>query len=120
MLGTRGSSEVVVGVTDDGCRLDHPDFDSPGKFAGWGYFEGEHLYRMGAAGADGARMHERGSNHGTACCGVEAAEDVPDLGLEVLPHAGWRDVVAALQPPPGQVVGVVRGHSGARAFFCRS
>ena len=34
-LGHFGSADVVVGVTDDGCRLDHGDFNSPTKFAGW-------------------------------------------------------------------------------------
>src|SRR5262245_24511179 len=40
-----GSAEVVIGVTDDGCKLDHADFDSPSKFAGWGYFQGERLVK---------------------------------------------------------------------------
>ena len=31
LLDHLGSAEVVVGVTDDGCKLNHPDFDSPGK-----------------------------------------------------------------------------------------
>ena len=36
LLNGFGDANVVVGVTDDGCQLDHPDFDSGVKFAGWG------------------------------------------------------------------------------------
>src|SRR5262245_35187019 len=43
LLDSFGSADVVVGVTDDGCKLDHVDFDSPGKFANWGYFQRERL-----------------------------------------------------------------------------
>src|SRR5262245_69705 len=32
MLDNFGSHDVVIGLTDDGCKLDHPDFDSPEKF----------------------------------------------------------------------------------------
>src|SRR5687768_16690866 len=46
LLDGFGSADVAVGVTDDGCRLDHPDFDSAAKFAGWGYFEGTLLRKM--------------------------------------------------------------------------
>ena len=73
-LDSFGSSDVVVGVTDDGCQLDHPDFDSPGKFAGWGYFEGELLFKLGDSGANPAKMYQERANHGTACAGVIAAE----------------------------------------------
>ena len=74
ILGHGGLPEVVVGVTDDGCKLDHQDFDSPDKFAGWGYFEGTRLVRRGDADADPAKMYQAGSNHGTSCAGVIAAE----------------------------------------------
>jgi subtilisin-like proprotein convertase family protein len=74
LLGGFGSADVVVGVTDDGCKLDHHDFDSATKFAGWGYFEGEHLYRQGDPGSRPERMYISGSNHGTSCAGVIAAE----------------------------------------------
>ena len=74
LLGNFGQSDVVVGVTDDGCQLDHPDFNSANKFAGWGYFEGNTLFRRGDVGAMPAKMHQAGSNHGTSCAGVIAAE----------------------------------------------
>ncbi len=71
-----GNRDVVVSVADDGCQLDHPDFDSPGKFAGWGYFPGTSitLKRRGDIGADPDEMYHTGENHGTACAGVIAAE----------------------------------------------
>jgi hypothetical protein len=69
-----GSADVVVGVTDDGCKLDHPDFDSPGKFAGWGYFRGERLVVAGEVDAAPADMYQAGSNHGTSCAGVIGGE----------------------------------------------
>ncbi|MBI4566165.1 MAG: proprotein convertase P-domain-containing protein [Planctomycetes bacterium] len=73
-LGNFGISDVVVGVTDDGCRMDHPDFDSPGKFAGWAYYQGTTLYTHQSPGADRSRMYQTGANHGTSCAGVIAAE----------------------------------------------
>ncbi|MGH7232450.1 MAG: S8 family serine peptidase, partial [Nitrospiraceae bacterium] len=69
-----GSADVVVGVTDDGCKLDHPDFDAPGKFAGWGYFRGERLITNTDIDANPHEMYKPGANHGTACAGVIAGE----------------------------------------------
>lgn len=69
-----GSPSVVIGVTDDGCRLDHQDFDSPNKFAGWAYFQGNRLVSREDIEADASQMYEPGANHGTACAGVAAAE----------------------------------------------
>jgi subtilisin-like proprotein convertase family protein len=69
-----GSGSVVVGVTDDGCKLDHVDFDSPDKFAGWGYFKGINLVKNINIGADPKEMYTPGENHGTSCAGVIAAE----------------------------------------------
>ncbi len=73
-LGHLGREEVVIGVTDDGCRLDHPDFDSPNKFAGWGYMEGGRLVIHTDIDASGNSMYQAGANHGTACAGVIAGE----------------------------------------------
>jgi len=69
-----GSFDVVVGVTDDGCKLSHPDFDSTNKFAGWGYFRGNRLIVREAIDANPAEMHKTGANHGTSCAGVIAGE----------------------------------------------
>lgn len=74
ILDNFGSFDVAIGVTDDGCKLSHPDFDSPGKFAGWGYFRGNCLIVREAADANPAEMHKTGANHGTACAGVIAGE----------------------------------------------
>ena len=74
ILNHFGGADVVVGVTDDGCRLDHGDFNSPGKFAAWGYFEGNTLVTNGSPAADPAKMYQPGANHGTACAGVIAGE----------------------------------------------
>lgn len=73
-LGNFGDPNVVVGFTDDGCRIDHPDFDSGQKFEGWGYFEGIRLRKMGDASAREDRMYQTGSDHGTSVGGVIAAE----------------------------------------------
>ncbi|HKQ51437.1 MAG TPA: proprotein convertase P-domain-containing protein [Pyrinomonadaceae bacterium] len=73
-LGHFGSPEVVVGVTDDGCKLDHPDFNSPDKFAGWGYFQGTRLVKKNDVDAVPSLMYQTGSNHGTSCAGVIAGE----------------------------------------------
>ncbi len=74
MLDGYGSSDVVVAVSDDGCQLDHPDFDSNNKFAGWGYFTIAGLVKMGDPGAQTSEMYDAGQNHGTSCAGVVAAE----------------------------------------------
>ncbi|MGA6925092.1 MAG: S8 family serine peptidase [Desulfosarcina sp.] len=74
LLDHFGSRDVVVAVSDDGCKLTHRDFDSPGKFADWGYFRGERLITSGDIDADAADMYRTGSNHGTSCAGVIAGE----------------------------------------------
>lgn len=74
LLGGFGSPDVVIGVTDDGCKLDHDDFDSDRKFAGWGYFTGSRLVRDVDIDASPARMYQSGADHGTSCAGVIAAE----------------------------------------------
>lgn len=74
LLGHTGDSDVVIGVTDDGCKLNHGDFDSAGKFAGWGYFVQNRLVTNADIDADPAAMHQPGANHGTSCAGVIAAE----------------------------------------------
>lgn len=74
LLDGFGSVEVVVGVTDDGCKLSHPDFDNPNKFAGWGYLRGARLITNADIDADPQEMYKTGANHGTSCAGVIAAE----------------------------------------------
>ncbi len=74
ILDNYGDPETVVGVTDDGCRLDHRDFDSPQKFAAWGYFEGTRLVTDGDIDAEPGKMYQPGANHGTSCAGVTAGE----------------------------------------------
>lgn len=74
LLDHFGSRDVVIGVTDDGCKLDHPDFNSPGKFAGWGYFRNERLITSADVDADPNEMYKSGANHGTSCAGVIAGE----------------------------------------------
>lgn len=74
LLDDFGSEEVVIAVSDDGCKLDHHDFNSPEKFAGWGYFRGERLVTAADIDADPEEMYLPGSNHGTSCCGVIGGE----------------------------------------------
>lgn len=88
ILGGLGSAEVVVGVTDDGCKLDHSDFDSPGKFAAWGYFRGRQLITHADIEADPQQMYKSGANHGTSCAGVIAGE--VDAALTVGAAPGCR------------------------------
>ena len=74
LLGSFGSDEVVVGVTDDGCKLDHRDFDGGNKFAGWGYLRGTRLINHTDIDAEPGQMYKPGANHGTACAGVIGGE----------------------------------------------
>jgi subtilisin family serine protease len=74
LLGNFGSADVVVGLSDDGCKLDHPDFNSAGKFAAWGYLRGSRLIANTDIDAQPAQMYKPGANHGTSCAGVIAAE----------------------------------------------
>ncbi|HPH20822.1 MAG TPA: S8 family serine peptidase [Haliscomenobacter sp.] len=71
LLDNFGSPEVVIGITDDGCKVDHPDF-SGDKFKGWGYFRGSRLVKNTDIDAVAAEMYIAGSDHGTACAGVAA------------------------------------------------
>ncbi|MGH8531172.1 MAG: proprotein convertase P-domain-containing protein [Gammaproteobacteria bacterium] len=88
LLDNFGSTDVVVGITDDGCKLDHGDFNSPGKFAGWAYFRGERLIRNTDIDARPSEMYKPGANHGTACAGVVAGE--VDAALTVGAAPGCR------------------------------
>ena len=74
LLNHFGGADVVVGVTDDGCKLDHSDFNVPGKFAGYGYFRGERLIIQSDIDASPGEMYKQGANHGTSCAGVIAGE----------------------------------------------
>jgi subtilisin-like proprotein convertase family protein/subtilisin family serine protease len=74
LLGSFGDSQVVVGLTDDGCKLDHADFSQDGKFTDWAYFNGSRLVRRGDPDADPKAMFQAGSNHGTSCAGVIASD----------------------------------------------
>lgn len=69
-----GNQDVVICIADDGCKLDHLDFNSTNKFADWGYFKGRTLIRRDATAADPAKMYQTGANHGTSCAGVAAGE----------------------------------------------
>ncbi len=74
LLDHFGNSDVVIAVSDDGCKLDHTDFDSVNKFAQWGYFEGNSLIHRDSVSATPQKMYQSGADHGTCCCGVVAAE----------------------------------------------
>jgi subtilisin family serine protease len=74
LLDGYGSQDVVIGLADDGCKLDHDDFNSSGKFAGWGYFVNDNLVKKTDIGADPNGMYAPGNNHGTSCAGVIAGE----------------------------------------------
>lgn len=85
LLDGFGSSDVVVGVTDDGCKLDHIDFNSPATFAGWAYLEGTRLLHRGDSAAGPGKMYQPGANHGTACAGVIAAEADAEMTVGAAP-----------------------------------
>jgi subtilisin-like proprotein convertase family protein len=74
LLNNFGSHDVVIAVSDDGCKIDHPDFDSVNKFAHWAYWQGNSLINKDSVSADPNKMYQTGADHGTCCCGVVAAE----------------------------------------------
>jgi len=74
LLNHFGTRDVVIGVTDDGCKIDHTDFDSVNKFAQWGYMSGNNLINRDSVSANPQNMYQAGSDHGTCCSGVIAAE----------------------------------------------
>lgn len=73
LLDGFGSPDVVIAISDDGCRLDHADF-SDAKFANWGYLQGTRLVASSDPDAIADKMYQFGSNHGTSCAGVAAGE----------------------------------------------
>ena len=85
LLDAYGSEEVVVAVSDDGCKLDHTDFNSPDKFVSWGYIRGQRLITRFDIDADPDEMYKYGSNHGTSCCGVIAGEVDASLTVGAAP-----------------------------------
>lgn len=84
-LGGYGSADVVIGITDDGCKLDHGDFDATDKFAGWAYFQGTRLVTNTDIDAQRTRMYTVGENHGTSCAGVAAGEADAQLTVGAAP-----------------------------------
>lgn len=70
LLNHFGSSDVVIGISDDGCKMNHPDFRTPGKIPAWGYFVKERLVTHTDLSADPRKMYQAGQNHGTNCAGV--------------------------------------------------
>ncbi|MEP7372247.1 MAG: proprotein convertase P-domain-containing protein [Chitinophagaceae bacterium] len=74
LLNHYGSNDVVVAISDDGCKLDHPDFDSSNKFAHWAYMQDVNLINRDSVSANPQNMYQTGADHGTCCCGVIAAE----------------------------------------------
>ncbi|MDA2519961.1 S8 family serine peptidase [Bacillus cereus] len=74
LLGHFGSEEVVIGFSDDGCKVDHPDFNSTNKFASYGYFKNERLFVNTDSDFQKQQMYITCKNHGTSCAGVIAAE----------------------------------------------
>ncbi len=73
-LGNFGNRNIVIGITDDGCDMNHQDFNAQGKFPYWAYLEGTSIKRKFDSGADARKMYHSGRNHGTACAGVAAAQ----------------------------------------------
>ena len=72
LMQSFGSQDVVIGISDDGCKMDHPDFSAPGKIAAWGYFKGRRLIVHTDPDANPREMYQPGENHGTNCAGVAA------------------------------------------------
>ena len=70
LLDSFGDRDIVIGVADDGCKTDHPDFGGDWKFAGWGYFEGTRLYKHSDLDAERGKMYKTGADHGTSSAGV--------------------------------------------------
>src|SRR5690606_29175489 len=86
LLSSFGSPDVVIGITDDGCRMDHVDFQGPGKFAGWAYFDNKsNFITSDDLGADPQNMYVAYNNHGTACAGVAAAQVNAQLTVGAAP-----------------------------------
>lgn len=86
VLKSFGDRNVVIGVADDGCRLDHDVFGGPEKFAAWGYFDDGRFRYSEQSGADALRMYTAGHYHGTSICSLIAARPYDDLPFGVAPN----------------------------------
>ncbi|MFN2508006.1 MAG: S8 family serine peptidase, partial [Chthoniobacterales bacterium] len=68
---TRGSSNVVVAIVDDGVATSHEDFNSTNKIkAGWDFVDNDNTPVPGLPG----------DNHGTSCAGLAVANGNNSLG----------------------------------------
>jgi subtilisin-like proprotein convertase family protein len=85
LLGHFGKNEVVIAVSDDGCKITHSDFDSAEKFANWGYMKDTELIHKDDVIAESKNMYQTGADHGTCCCGVVAAEVDAKLAVGAAP-----------------------------------
>ncbi len=86
LLDGFGNRSVVIAVSDDGCKLDHRDFDSGRKFSDWVYMDRLRLVHSFAFDANPDDMYTFGSNHGTSCCGVVAGEKDSELTVGAAPN----------------------------------
>lgn len=68
---TRGDSNIIIAIIDDGVDLDHEDLQAPGKLVGhWDFVGGDNNPRPGPD-----------DNHGTACAGLATAVGNNSIGV---------------------------------------
>jgi subtilisin family serine protease len=73
LLGSYGSPEIVIGVIDDGCDLEDPDFET-GKFTAWGAFVDGDLLTSEMFPDSGPILMRSATRHGTVCAAFAAAD----------------------------------------------
>lgn len=89
-LGSFGDPNVVVGIADDGCMLEHPVFarGDGARMAGiadWAYVRDDEI-RSGSGGdADSSLMSRPGHAHGTSMCSLIAAAPIESFPIGVAP-----------------------------------
>jgi subtilisin family serine protease len=120
---TRGSSNVVVAIVDDGVNTGHEDFRSTNKIkAGWDFVDNDNTPVPDPA-LDSLADTRRHNNHGTSCAGLAVANGDNALGTTgVAPGARLMSVrlLGANQTPETEAAAISSARDNGATIISNS